>query len=191
MPDMELVATSLLLDVPVGTKKQLVLKAATDLGQSRLGFKYENWRGENHVYEIMPEAVECGPWDSSGQHEGRPYEWVMHGYVVTRDGDNRRDMGANRRRTFLMRKMTELRTVDPKDPTRQLDDLTATIEDSASTAEVDFIAPNGELLGTVTKAEFDEARRDPKVRELLQEADQVALERQPGEHDQINDPDAQ
>lgn len=71
----------------------------------RVKFNYTNWRGDEHEYEIIVEAVEFGPYDKGGFDDSRDRDdwmWVMHGHVVTRDGDERKDMGPTRRRTFIM-----------------------------------------------------------------------------------------
>lgn len=75
-------------------------------------FTYENWRGSVHEYVVEPEAVSFGLFDSNGAHPDSPnrednIQAVMHGNVVTRDGDTRPDMDT-RRRTFLVRKMRKI-----------------------------------------------------------------------------------
>jgi len=71
-----------------------------------LKFRYVNWRGDDHEYVIEVEAVAFGKYDSAGAgptvHTGN---WVIHGAVLTRDGDTRPDLGNNRRRTFLISKI--------------------------------------------------------------------------------------
>ena len=71
-------------------------------------FRYKNWRNENHDYVISVEEFALGPYDEGGTH-GNPndLQWVMHGNVVTRDGDARDKMGT-RRRTFLLNKIHHL-----------------------------------------------------------------------------------
>ncbi len=77
-----------------------------------LSFTYTNWRGQEHRYVIEPEGkIEFGPYDQGGMHPGQePSAWVMHGKVVTRDGDPRPEMGT-RRRTFLMAEMRDIEGV--------------------------------------------------------------------------------
>lgn len=68
-------------------------------------FDYTNWVGNRHTYEIDVESIQLGPFTRGGVESSLPTErhvWVMHGHVVTRDGDERSDMGDNRRRTFLL-----------------------------------------------------------------------------------------
>jgi hypothetical protein len=64
-------------------------------------FRYTNWRGVEHIYVIQPESIEFGPYDNDGRKEGGLKHWVLHGNVVTRDGDPRPEMNP-RRRTFLL-----------------------------------------------------------------------------------------
>lgn len=69
-----------------------------------LEFDYNNWRGDDHSYVIKVESIEFGPYDKGG---GTPrprdqWSWVVHGDVITRDGEERSDMGPTRRRTFLL-----------------------------------------------------------------------------------------
>lgn len=76
-----------------------------------LRFRYRNWRGFDHLYVIDPDRIECGPYDASGKHDervGDELAWVLHGWVVTRDGDPRPEMGPTRRRTFLLGQVREL-----------------------------------------------------------------------------------
>lgn len=80
---------------------------------TRLKFRYNNWRGDDHEYVIDVESVEFGPYDKGGGTP-RPREqwaWVIHGDVVSRDGDTRPDMGPTRRRTFLITDIEELERV--------------------------------------------------------------------------------
>lgn len=77
-------------------------------------FRYVNWNGDPHEYIIKVLSVEFGPYDDGG---GTPrpvsmYGWVLHGDVVTRDGDPRPEMGPTRRRTFLIRKIHEMELID-------------------------------------------------------------------------------
>jgi hypothetical protein len=64
----------------------------------RLKFRYVNWRGDEHVYIIEPE-------EKLSVTRGK---LMLSGQVVTRDGDERKDMG-NRRRSF---ELTGLRDVE-------------------------------------------------------------------------------
>jgi hypothetical protein len=75
-----------------------------------LRFKYTNWKGDNHEYVILVESIEFGAYDKGGTtpRPASEWSWVVHGDVVTRDGDTRRNMGT-RRRTFML---AELREID-------------------------------------------------------------------------------
>lgn len=65
-------------------------------------FEYTNWRGDWHIYVVEPESIEFGPYDASGKHSREDdVQWVLHGELITRDGDTRPDMGV-RRRTFIL-----------------------------------------------------------------------------------------
>lgn len=78
-------------------------------------FTYTNWRGVNHVYEVDVESFQFGPFTKDGTDSSAPVEshrWVMHGYVVTRDGDDRPEMGDNRRRTFLLDGISNMERID-------------------------------------------------------------------------------
>ena len=66
-----------------------------------LAFDYTNHRGDSHRYVIEPEKIECGPYDQGGLNE-QLERWVLHGKVITRDGDRRAELGQQRRRTFQM-----------------------------------------------------------------------------------------
>lgn len=70
-----------------------------------LSFDYVNWRGRNHRYVIEPERIEFAFVPFSTNIE----TWVLHGMVVTRDDDPRPGM-SNRRRTFLMSGLRNIRT---------------------------------------------------------------------------------
>jgi hypothetical protein len=70
-------------------------------------FAYLNWQRRRHEYIIKVESVE---WTDryqvlAGTGTGGEFKWVLHGTVVTRDGDPRRELDGhpgNRRRTFLL-----------------------------------------------------------------------------------------
>lgn len=73
-------------------------------------FTYVNWRGDEHEYVIKLESLEYGHYGEHGSTGSvGEMNWVLHGHVVTRDGDPRPDMGT-RRRTFLLNKIQ-----DPRD----------------------------------------------------------------------------
>lgn len=71
-----------------------------------LTFDYVNWKGEDHNYVI--EECRYTPSYPSPVHEGH---WVIHGDVVTRDGDTRPTMGPTRRRTFEILKMRNIKEI--------------------------------------------------------------------------------
>lgn len=75
-------------------------------GHRTIEFDYVNWRGDDHRYVITVESFEFRPYLDSHQPDpaGTP-QWVVHGHVITRDGDTRPELAGhpgNRRRTFLM-----------------------------------------------------------------------------------------
>jgi hypothetical protein len=76
-------------------------------------FRYINWRGNKHVYEVDVESFQFGPFEKGGVAEDpTTRNWVMHGHVVTRDGVDRPEMGDNRRRTFVLSDIRDLEIVD-------------------------------------------------------------------------------
>lgn len=74
-----------------------------------LKFRYTNWRGDEHTYVIDVEQLKVGLYRRSSTEVGP--SWLLHGYVVTRDGDPRPDMGSNRRRTFLLSGIKDIEEV--------------------------------------------------------------------------------
>lgn len=79
-------------------------------GPIYIKFCYKNWRGNYHEYVIEPKTVEFGYYhgDVNGDDEGPM--WLLHGELLTRDGDERTDMG-DRRRSFIVGKIDELERV--------------------------------------------------------------------------------
>lgn len=77
---------------------------------NQIKFEYTNWKGHRHTYVVEPEAVAYGPYLKGGYHETADPRWVLHGDVVTRDGDSRPDMDT-RRRTFILADIQ-----DPRNP---------------------------------------------------------------------------
>lgn len=78
-------------------------------GPPLIRFLYTNWNGEHHEYVIEPESIEFAPYDKGGSRaglRGSQAVWVLHGDLVTRDGDTRADMDT-RRRTFIMSEIVE------------------------------------------------------------------------------------
>lgn len=73
-----------------------------------LEFDYVNWRGDDHHYVIEPEGLTWEEYPGDVSPEG----WFVHGMVVTRDGDPRKDMGPARRRSFRLVKMKNLMEVE-------------------------------------------------------------------------------
>lgn len=84
------------------------------MGNELLKFIYVNWSGEEHEYVIEPESLEYKDihyiHPKTGEYHGEHH--VIHGMVVTRDGDPRPEMGDNRRRSFIVAKMQVIREVD-------------------------------------------------------------------------------
>lgn len=76
-------------------------------------FTYTNHKSCDHVYEIDVESFQYGPFVKDGidRSENPVSAWVMHGHVVTRDGDARPEMGGNRRRTFLLDGVRDLSVI--------------------------------------------------------------------------------
>lgn len=73
-------------------------------------FVYINWHDHQHTYVILPESIEFGhPGDATGPDE---QEWMFHGELVTRDGDPRPQMGPTRRRSFRVRDMLNVHTLE-------------------------------------------------------------------------------
>lgn len=71
-------------------------------GAQRLAFKYVNWKGELHEYVIQPESLEFTDAGTVAKVDPRPgmqFRWVLHGQLITRDGDPRPEM-STRRRSF-------------------------------------------------------------------------------------------
>lgn len=68
-----------------------------------LRFRYTNWRGAAHTYAIVPEGTSYEKLATTGDSR-----WMLHGHVITRDGDPRQEMGSNRRRSFAIAGMTEI-----------------------------------------------------------------------------------
>lgn len=65
-----------------------------------LVFDYINWRGEQHQYAMQVESISFGSPDA---------RWYLNGWLVTRDGDPRPEMEGNRRRSFLLTDVSNLR----------------------------------------------------------------------------------
>lgn len=77
-----------------------------------LRFDYTNWRGHDHTYVIDPAAGRNPGLHAMVDAERADY-WGISGQVITRDGDPRREMGDNRRRTFALVKMRNVEEVHP------------------------------------------------------------------------------
>lgn len=76
-------------------------------------FQYLNWRGIDHEYLIVVEGFEIvrkHPHYPDAASEAPP-RVVMHGHVVMRDGDPRRNMGHTRRRTFVVTGLRNLEVI--------------------------------------------------------------------------------
>lgn len=73
-----------------------------------LHFHYVNWRGDPHDYVVLVEGIAYGRYNASGVDD-TVKNWVLHGVVVSRDGDIRPEMGDSRRRTFLLSKIEQLK----------------------------------------------------------------------------------
>lgn len=73
-------------------------------------FRYVNWHGNEHVYEIVVEGVEFGAYDEKGNspRDRAEWRWVLHGRVIMRDDSSRPEMGPTRRRTFILDKIKDL-----------------------------------------------------------------------------------
>lgn len=86
-----------------GERGHRVLERKLETGDL-LSFDFVNWHGRNHRYLIAPEKIELA---FTPENEDEP-TWVLHGEVITRDGDPRPEMG-NRRRTFRMNGLRNIR----------------------------------------------------------------------------------
>jgi hypothetical protein len=71
-----------------------------------LRFRYVNWKGVDYEYVVDPEGFQFGPFEKGGINSlpDAEHVWVMHGHVVTRNGDPREDL-QTRRRTFILADM--------------------------------------------------------------------------------------
>lgn len=78
-------------------------------GGKLLSFAYRNHRGDWHQYAIEVEGIEFT--DRTGQHDDVA-RWMLHGMVVTRDGDARPEMGDNRRRSFILTQIIGMAEVE-------------------------------------------------------------------------------
>lgn len=77
---------------------------------SYLRFDYVNWHGRLHTYVVAPESIEINAEHPQEDHRGK---WLLHAKVVTRDGDPRvKEMGDNRRRSFIFERLRSLSQVD-------------------------------------------------------------------------------
>ncbi len=75
-------------------------------------FRYTNWRGDEYEYVVEVESFQFGRFQKSGiGREPDPRVWVLHGQVITRDGNERPEMNP-RRRTFLLDDVKDLEVID-------------------------------------------------------------------------------
>lgn len=68
-------------------------------------FKYKNWHGDDHEYLVIPDDISVGVTDYDRG------ELVLNAIFLNRDGDVREDV-IERRRTFVVKDISELRKVD-------------------------------------------------------------------------------
>lgn len=74
-------------------------------------FCYTNWRGTDYEYVVEVESFQYGRFQKGGIGcEPDPRVWVLHGQVVSRDGDERPEMNP-RRRTFLLHDVRDLEVI--------------------------------------------------------------------------------
>lgn len=74
-------------------------------GHRTIEFDYVNWRGDDHRYVLAVESFEFRSYGQAGIDPSAEPQWVLHGHIVSRDGDTRPELAdhpGNRRRTFLM-----------------------------------------------------------------------------------------
>src|SRR6188768_2909068 len=68
-------------------------------------FEYVNWRGNQYTYVVDVEAISIAGQDPGGySSDPADQQFILHGDVVTRDGDTRPEMGT-RRRSFMIQKI--------------------------------------------------------------------------------------
>lgn len=97
---------------PLMVQAQFVPYHTDTRAHPMLRFRYKNWKGNDHEYVIDPEKIEYGRYSAQGAAIDDETNWVLHGFVVTRDGDLRPDMGPTRRRTFLLCQIRDLEEVE-------------------------------------------------------------------------------
>lgn len=88
------------------------IRGRTIVGQgATIEFTYKNWHDTTHEYVI---DVECFEWMGMEGHQPNsmaPETMVLHGSLITRDGDEREGM-LTRRRSFRVDSLMEVRRVD-------------------------------------------------------------------------------
>lgn len=78
-------------------------------------FDYVNWKTNDYHYVIEIESVEFGPYGRADPRDTdrSVWHWLLHGTVVTRDGDPRPEMGPTRRRSFIIERIRDLEEWTP------------------------------------------------------------------------------
>lgn len=74
-------------------------------------FFYMNRHGKRHNYEVLVESIEFGAYSKDLGADCIPSQevWVLHGWVISRDGSIYSEMDPNRRRTFLLNSVEDLK----------------------------------------------------------------------------------
>lgn len=73
----------------------------------KLSFRYENWRGGEHLYVVIPESIQFREIETSYYSRSLELHWVLHAFVFSRDGKLRRG-----RRSFILSNLKEITEVE-------------------------------------------------------------------------------
>lgn len=73
-----------------------------------LKFTYVNWKGKEYEYVVEVEGFTFSDYPPGEP----PKRWQMHGILITRDGDPRKELPDHPRRSFLVTKMRNMEEVE-------------------------------------------------------------------------------